>query len=227
MSDTVEVLDATVEYWHHSRGGAYANSAKAKLLVDELPPHDSFIYEERDKYFFAKSRGICRFYSNHNPGEGFAGRHFNLTMIDGSEVTLKGPWSGNSMGANKRGWPLCREVSITDDPEVWERGYTFSASVVTLPVLQRAILIASHKYVLDSPHRKKYGSDEPVQMNNFGFALSIIDWGGPFIDIIEVKDRRLWGAVFELAETHPDQDQGRRYHAPDLAPEQIHIVGGW
>lgn len=223
----MEVLDASVEYWHHSKGGEYANSAKAKLLVDELPPSESFRYEERDKYFFATKDGLCRFYSYHNPGNGFAGRHFEITMKDGSERTLKGPWSGNSMGANARGFPLCREVSITDDPEVWKRGHTFSASAVTLPVLQEALIIASENYVLDSPHRTQYKSDEPVRMGNFGFAISIIEWGGPFLDIVEVKDRRLWGAVFELAETHPDQDKQRRYHAPDMAPEQIHIVGGW
>lgn len=146
----VEVLDIDVE-WHDR----YANCPSLKVLLSRVPKEDEFVYTKtKDGLYFAETHGICRFFSYTQPGRGFGGRVFTILLENGEHVDLKGPWSSGSYAMNQYGFGPCMEVSITDDPKVWERGYTFWAgSMLVSAVLSKLeekglglCRMASHTY---------------------------------------------------------------------------------
>jgi hypothetical protein len=55
-------------------------------------------------------------------------------MKDGTKKDLVGPWITTSHHAYIAGFPLSPEVLITDNPEYFKRGYTFTRGNVTWPV---------------------------------------------------------------------------------------------
>lgn len=131
------IMDAKVE-WHKG----FSNSPDLKILVDKMPDNDSFRFQEKNCIYYAENEGLVRFYYYRRPGEGFGGREFKLTMEDGSEKVLKGPWSSNSGAVNSIGFGPCQEISITDDERVWKRSYTSFASAVTLDLYKQAAALA-------------------------------------------------------------------------------------
>lgn len=40
---------------------------------------------------------------------------------------------------NAGGFPLCMECAITDDPKVWEKGYTFYAGAILVEIAEKAL----------------------------------------------------------------------------------------
>jgi len=42
--------------------------------------------------------------------DGYGGRHFDITTVDGEEVTLKGPWSSRAGVMNKAGYGPVMDV---------------------------------------------------------------------------------------------------------------------
>jgi len=42
--------------------------------------------------------------------DGYSGRHFDITTVEGEEVTLKGPWSSRAGVMNKAGYGPCMDV---------------------------------------------------------------------------------------------------------------------
>ena len=132
----MKILKARIEWMLK-----YANAPNIRLLVDKLPDHKDLRYERRGNLYFAEKDGYADFYSYSRPDEGFGGREFRLTMVDGSEAVLKGPWSSRAAVMNGAGFPPTIPVSITDDPAVWERGFTFYGAHVTvdfvMPVLKK------------------------------------------------------------------------------------------
>lgn len=118
----------------------WSNNPSLKVLVDKLPAHEQHVYEERNGIYYSELEGgLVSFNYWKQPGEGYGGRVFTFRMKDDTERKLKGPWSSNSAAVNRQGFGPCFEVAITDDPLVWERGYTFFASAMTVATLQRAL----------------------------------------------------------------------------------------
>jgi len=133
-------MDAKVE-WHKQ----FSNVPGLKILVDKMPDYKEFRYIEKNGIYYAENEGLVSFYYYQSPGEGFAGREFHITMEDGSEKILKGPWSSNSNAVNRMGFGPCQEISITEEEECWNRGYTFFASAVTHELYRKsAELIGVH-----------------------------------------------------------------------------------
>lgn len=64
-------------------------------------------------------------------GKGYAGREFNLKHVSGNTATIVGPWSSNCAQIRKLGLGNVYPVSITEDPEVMERGHTFTFCSIT------------------------------------------------------------------------------------------------
>lgn len=108
----------------------YANDPEIKVLVDEIPK--DFIYEKRGSLYFAEKEGCVRFFYYERPDRGYGGTKFELKMEDGSTVILKGPWSSNSMTMNGAGFNPSIEVAMTEEVEVFKRGYTFYAGAMTV-----------------------------------------------------------------------------------------------
>lgn len=81
----------------------WANDPVLKITVDRMPPSEEFIYTKieltpRRAIYFAKHEcGIARFMVHDQDNErGYAGRVFTITLDDGTQVSMKGPWSSRS-----------------------------------------------------------------------------------------------------------------------------------
>lgn len=130
----MEVLKAEINWMEE-----WANEPGLYLLLKDCPKHEELKYEERNSCFFAEKDGLIEFFHYKQPGDGYAGRHFNITMQDGSHKVLKGPWSSRASVMNKQGFTPCIEAAITENPEVWEKGYTFYSSAVTVKLAEKAL----------------------------------------------------------------------------------------
>lgn len=154
----MNILDARLEYWS---GTDFSNSPSAEILVDRVPDMDEFRYTfmpvdktnpDGGRYYYAELNGFVSFFFARgpyteedgvvlsNPDQGYGGRHFKLQMVNGETHILRGPWSSNSSAMRIAGFPICVEVSYTDDPEAWKRGYTFFAGAVSREAMRQISL---------------------------------------------------------------------------------------
>ncbi len=133
----------------------YANSPVLQVLVDKIPDMSNAIYlHHPDGLYFAEKDGYVRFFSYKGPGQGYAGRCFPIRVALGNgrleqevamragrykEEVLVGPWSSRAGVMNMYGFTPCMEISITDDPGVMKRGYTFYGAAVTLEFAKEAV----------------------------------------------------------------------------------------
>ena len=120
------------------------NSAHLMVLVDKIPEYDELVYTKRGGHYYAEKDGYVKFhYHSGNPKrqEGYGGAVFHLKLDDGTETDLIGPWSSNSGSMNQQGFGPCLEVSITDEPQCWERGYTFYAGAITVELALQALKV--------------------------------------------------------------------------------------
>lgn len=135
---TMKVLDAKVE-WNEDIG----NRPKLEVLVDDYPNSKSMVYEsaENEQLWYAEQNGYVNFFSGSpdESGRGYSGRSFILKTVDGREVTLDGPFSSRAGVMNKKGFGPCVDVRITNDPNVLDKGYTFSSGAITLTKAKEAI----------------------------------------------------------------------------------------
>lgn len=132
----------------------FANDPVLQILVDKLPEMDELRYEEKDGIYYGEKDGYVSFYYYVQPGQGFCGRSFKLTMKDGEEKTLIGPWSSNAGAAHGVGFGPCVDVNIIDNLESYERGYTFYAGHVTLDLIERN----KHLIEIGSHYNQKLGT---------------------------------------------------------------------
>lgn len=126
----------------------WSNPPTLEILVDTLE-ENLFYYHKKvnsNTLWFAEKNGLVRFYAeNPRDREGYAGHTFRIMTING-EYDLKGPWSSRSGVMNKY-FKQCMEVSLTDDPDAYERGYTFYGGAVTLEFAEDAIKLVEESRV--------------------------------------------------------------------------------
>jgi len=117
------------------------NDPRLEVLVDETPDRSDLRFEHEDGLWVAIDNGYVEFFSWSGDGNdgGYSGRSFEITTVDGEQVTLKGPWSSRSGCVNKRRFGPVVDVRITTDPGVLERGYTFKSGTLTLSAAKQAI----------------------------------------------------------------------------------------
>lgn len=152
----MKVIDATVD-WKEDVG----NNPRLQVLVDEIPPMESMVFEsaKNDQIWYAEKGGYVRFFSGHpdKDGSGYGGRSYTLNT-QGGQVVLNGPYSSRAGVMNKEGFGPCVDVSITSDPSVLKKGYTFSSGSITLDKAKEAI-----KHVEDAEGLRKTSlSGEPI-----------------------------------------------------------------
>ena len=131
----MEIINAKVN-WNLG----WNNSPELQILVDKIPRDLRFQFKEG--MFFAEKRGYVSFFAHNGDSEnhgGYCGRSFDIVMEDGAHKTLNGPWSGRSGVTNRLGFVPCVEVSITEDPQVFEQGHIFSGGAISLDLAEKAI----------------------------------------------------------------------------------------
>ena len=111
------------------------------ILVDHIPAREELRYERRGCDFFAELDGYVSFYWWKAPDNngGYSGWTFPVTLIDGETVTLRGPWSSRPSAMLAAGFRPSVDVSITEDPQTLERGYTFSGGHTTVEWMEAAL----------------------------------------------------------------------------------------
>lgn len=159
----MKVLAATVDWIMQ-----YDNDPQLKVLVDRWPSSDEFVYDTycgkkvadtkaalvrsnrlnvpvstvAGQFYYGEKDGAVSFYARGNDKQGFGGRKFNLRLRDGTTEQLVGPYSSSPTTMASLGFPWSMDVTVTDDPEVWERGYTFFAGNLTIAKAQEAAALA-------------------------------------------------------------------------------------
>lgn len=132
-------IDDELTYASGQKVQRWSNSPTLAILVDEMPETKDFRYEQKGSLYYGEKDGYVNFFAYDRPDQGYGGRHFPITMTDGTEKVLIGPWSSRAGVMNAAGFGPCLDVSITSRQDDWVRGYTFFAAAVTLDVALEAI----------------------------------------------------------------------------------------
>jgi len=173
----------------------WANEPTIKILVDKMPDLADLRYEEREGLYYAELGGYVSFYYYVRPGDGFGGRVFNITMKDGSKKALRGPWSSRAGAMNRFGFGPCLDVSMTDNPESYERGYTFFASACTLELVMDAMdrIDIGPGYGFNKPSWASNTEEFPFP-DGSKFHLEECDDGSDIIYIpaVQLPDGEIW-----------------------------------
>ena len=152
----MKILDAQIA-WREDVG----NDPQLEVLVDETPDRCDLKFEHEDSLWVAIDNGYVEYFAwsgNGNDG-GYSGRSFQITTVDGEEVTLKGPWSSRAGCVNQRHFGPVVDVRLATDPGVLERGYTFRTGTLTLSAAKQAIDLVDEDAHLEQV--VKFDSDEP------------------------------------------------------------------
>ncbi len=127
----MKLISAEVNWMH-----GWANRPNLVLTVDNMPEQVDLRYQRKDNLYWAELDGYVQFFA-HSPGNesGFGGHVFDLTLTDGEQVSIRGPWSSRASAMNNH-FPHCVDVTLyTED------GGRFAASV-TLALAKEAAKLA-------------------------------------------------------------------------------------
>ena len=114
----------------------FDNTPSVQVLVDEIPTN--LVYIDRHPLYFAERGGFVSFFYYQKPGDGYAGRAFNIETDKGSKV-LRGPWSSNSNTMYAAGFPDTISVEITTNMADFKRGFTLLAGHMLFEVIEEAM----------------------------------------------------------------------------------------
>lgn len=198
----MKIIDAQVDWYH-----TYANNPNIKILLNEKPNYDDFVYEEHNNIYYAENFPLVSFFYYKNPDQGYGGRHFNLKMKDGTVKTLKGPWSSNSASVMKEFNTQIMEVTYCYNRKTFERGYTFYAGAMlvqfiieeALPIIKKnqnphvKLIMNRGFYTFGVPHTtypelnlepgyyKPMATEEELEKINRGRSNNLYIWTPKFI----------------------------------------------
>lgn len=152
----MKILDAQVD-WREDVG----NDPRLEVLVDEIPERSELRFEHEDGLWVAIEDGYAEYFAWSGDGNdgGFSGRSFEITTIDGEQVTLRGPWSSRAGCLNKRSFGPVVDVHLATDPSVLEKGYTFKSGTLTLSAARQAIDLTDEDAYLERV--VKFDAEEP------------------------------------------------------------------
>lgn len=134
MKKAPKILDIKVK-WNE----LIANDPELQILLDWIPKFATIEHDVKDGLYYAEYGAYVHFTLHDGDPEkqdGYGGARFDLKMKDGTTKTLHGPWSSRAGVVNAKGFGPCMDVSMTNKPEVMERGYTFCAGAVTIKAVQ-------------------------------------------------------------------------------------------
>lgn len=128
--------------WHEE----FDNPASFEVFLDCVAQNSDMVWQHRNGIYAANCGVDVSFYAYRAPGQGYGGRVYEIKMQDGTTKKLIGPWSGSAYAASATfpEW-ICTDVSITSEPKVWNKGYTFYSGAVLVSALVDWYLPRSHK----------------------------------------------------------------------------------
>lgn len=175
-----EVIDAQVDWV-----AGYGNPPKLEVQLDEIPDMSEVEFEAR---IFENGRGL--YYSDHdgyvryftwsgdgNDG-GFSGRGYDITLTNGVEMTLRGPFSSRAGVMNKYDFGPCVDVKVTTEESVMEKGYTFSSAALSKELADEAAEMCGVSLALDPDN------DEPVYRIMANYPPEWQEWSPDDNDLV-------------------------------------------
>lgn len=110
--DLSEIFIGADVYW----ADGYSNDPNLYVRVSSEPDRSSFLFEEKDGYYFAENPdGLIKYVYKNNPAvpdEGFGGAQRTVRMKDGSERSWIGGWATSPSACTRAGFPEFIEVSL-------------------------------------------------------------------------------------------------------------------
>ena len=92
------------------------NEPRLHISVDKKPSIDDILFkehtEEGAEYYWGEKDGFVMFFICTDNKNGFGGAHIKINLVDGTQRTLKGPWSSNPTAMANVGFPYCMEVTV-------------------------------------------------------------------------------------------------------------------
>lgn len=145
----MKALELKIDWMH-----GWSNPPGVKMVVDDIPSRSEMRFKREGDLYWAEKDGLVRQFTwGGGEQRGFGGRDIPITLENGEQVVLKGPWSGSAtLGVDpSNDMPLHVDVSLMrrdyqverygDEERVWtawRRGFTFVACKVTVDWLQDA-----------------------------------------------------------------------------------------
>lgn len=106
----MKIVNAYIKWYNQ-----YGNSPEWNIVVEDVPDYKELRYKQKGSLYFAEKDGLIKFFSWSGPGEGYGGSVFNITMEDGSDKALKGPWSSRAGCMNHAGFKLCTDAYVREE----------------------------------------------------------------------------------------------------------------
>jgi len=167
----------------------YLNDPFLEILVDEFPKTKDLRFQKKGPLYYAEKNGFVRFFYYSAPGDGFGGNIFNIIMKNGKEEILEGPFSSSAEALNKFGFGPCVDVSITNDLNSYNRGYTFYSGSVSVDFIKKS------KHLIDcgkefKPKNIKFPIETKFTFykQNSKYHPAVLFSGGMFVkNIVEEK----------------------------------------
>jgi hypothetical protein len=111
------------------------------FLRDRTPDRNELRYKtkkvDNSTLYFAEKDGYVSFFL-HNPRDqtGYGGSTFEVTLIDGTKVRVKGPWSSRAAVMNNYFQPHCMECVFYQEGQ---RKYSGVAGAIAMPLAQKVL----------------------------------------------------------------------------------------
>jgi hypothetical protein len=144
----MKLLKAEVDWMQ-----GWANSPRLIVEVDKTPVHLRYRKKEvgGETVYFAENEGFVAYFSHDPKNErGYGGREFDITLEDGSDVTIKGPWSSRCGVMNSLGFTPSVEVILVEND-------SRSSGAVTVEFAQQAIALINDPRITLVENNKREG----------------------------------------------------------------------
>lgn len=168
----MQVIDAKVDWYKE-----YCNLPVLQVLVDQIPSWDTLRWEKHNHIYYCISSGYVAHLFYKRSGHGFGGSSYKLKMKDGSIAELRGPFSTRASILNYFDIVQCTDVSLTDEPKVLEKGYTYYSGCITLELAKQAAKLAGVNLVKYCVEYNSYDSDlaeEQTMVVNSGLVKPVV-----------------------------------------------------
>ena len=123
-----------------------------KYLHDMYEGHsENLRYTVKDGNMFLavdERTGRVSYFFYDQPGRGFGGSKYKITMVDGSVKELIGPWSSNSRAMNAVGHEPSKEVNIDGKYNMADAMTVKEINLLLLPLEMEVVLIDSDPWII-------------------------------------------------------------------------------
>ena len=162
-----------MSYYRQQEIASYVNAVGIKVIVREglnekskwelrleIPKCLHELYDGRSEnlrytvkdgsmYFAVDERtGRVSYFFYDQPGRGFGGSKYKITMVDGSVKELIGPWSSNSHAMNAVGHEPSKEVNIDGKYNMADAMTVKEINRLLLPLEMEVVLIDSDPWII-------------------------------------------------------------------------------